>query len=316
MGMDINQVFLLPCELCVPKEPTEISTLLGSCVSVCLFNRKLGVGGMNHFMLEKTPEGEQPSGKFGDYATQTLISMILAFDKNVSNLEASILGGGNVVGHLNVENSIGDRNLAIARSILETYRIRVVNDKYISDDYGRKVLFKTWTGEFSVRRIEKSEETRIIQEKKKDLSNRKIRVLVVDDSKTVRSIIIDAISQDPDIDVIGEAENPFEARELILEYDPDVICLDIVMPKMDGITFLKKLFLYKPKPVIIISTIVQKGSKVREQAKKIGAVAVVDKAELNLYARPDIVKAMLVSKIKAAAGMYVKKKTEKELGMI
>ncbi|HAJ57519.1 MAG TPA: hypothetical protein DCL35_07110 [Candidatus Omnitrophica bacterium] len=314
--METKKIFLLPTELCFSKEPAEIATLLGSCVSVCLFNRKFKVGGMNHFMLDRTPDGHTPSGKFGDYSMKTLIGMMLSCDKNASNMEATILGGGNVVGHLNVENGIGSRNLAVARSILDENDIRVINDRDVSGDHGRKVHFKTWTGEVEVRRIQRSEDTRLILEKKKDLMNRRVRVLIVDDSKTVRCIISSALREDPQIDVVGEAENPYQARELLLEYDPDVICLDIVMPKMDGITFLKKLFLYKPTPVIIISTIVQAGSKIREQAKKIGAIDVIDKAELDLYARPDIVRSVLVSKVKMAAATYVKKKTAEELNKI
>lgn len=314
--MDIKKVFLLPCELYCSREPAEIATLLGSCVAVCLYNRRIRAGGMNHFMLDQAPQGQEPSGKFGDYATRTLIDMMRSYDKNTADIEASVLGGGNVVGHLNIENGIGSRNLFVARRVLEEFKIRVVNDEHFSGECGRKVYFKTWTGELDIRRIERSDETCRMAEKKKELLNRKVRVLVVDDSRTVRSIIASALNSDPQIEVVGEAQDPYEARELLLERDPDVICLDIIMPKMDGITFLKKLFLYKPKPVIIISTIVQQGSKIREQAKKIGAVDVIDKADLDLYAQPDIVKTTLIPKIKLAAAAYVRKKTEQEINNI
>lgn len=310
-----NKVFLLPGELCVSKEPTEIATLLGSCVAVCLFNRKFGFGGMNHFMLSKTPIGDSPSTKHGDYSTKMLIKMMLSCDDSIPNLEATILGGGNVTGHLNVGKGIGANNIICARDVLEEHKIQVVN-KSIGGDFGRKVYFKNWTGMIEVRKIEKSSQTRFIEEKKSSLAQRNIKVLVIDDSPTVRSLIIEAISIDPQIEVVAEASNPYEAREKLLEFDPDVLCLDIIMPKMDGITFLKKLFLFRPKPVIIISTVAQKNSKLREQAEKIGAVDVIDKEELKIYQGMDLVRSILIPKIKSAATALVEKKTQDELDKI
>ena len=109
------------------------------------------------------------------------------------------------------------------------------------------------------------------------------------------------------------AEDAYHARELFLEKDPDVITLDIIMPKTDGITFLKKLFVYKPKPTIVISTVAQKGSKIREQVSAIGAVDVLDKEELKLYEGIEHVSSILTAKIKRAAAMYLKKKTKEEV---
>ncbi len=314
--MEPKKVFLLPAEMHLEKEPAEISTLLGSCVAVCLFNRSLFIGGMNHFMLDKTPGGIEPSGKFGDYATVSLIEAMFTYDAHPENIQATVLGGGNVIGHLNIIGGIGTRNLAVAFDTLEKYGITAVDKQHIGGDCGRRLYFKTWNGELIVRTIEKSEETRIIAAKKKDLSRRKITVLVVDDSKIIRTIISDCLSSDPDIEVVGQASDPYEARELLLEYDPDVVCLDIIMPKMDGITFLKKLFLYKPKPVIVISTVVQKNSKIRRQAERIGAVDVIDKAELDIYRDPDRVREVLATKVKLAAAVFVKKKTKEQLDNI
>ncbi len=314
--MEQGRVFLLPGEMCVAREPTEIATLLGSCVAICLYNKRNNFGGMNHYMLPKAPSDSVPSGKHGDYSSEMLIKMMLAQDSNITNLEASILGGGNVTGSsLDVGTGIGANNIIQAKTILEKYRIPVVF-RDIGGENGRKVYFKNWTGEVEVRKIERSTQTAFIAEKKKDLAKRRIKVLVVDDSATVRQILVKAISADPEIEVVGQAENPYEARELLLEHDPDVICLDIIMPKMDGITFLKKLFLYKPKPVIIISTVAQQGSKLRDQAKKIGAVEVIDKEELDLYKGMDVVRGILIGKIKSAAAVWVTKKTAEELNAI
>lgn len=310
-----EKVFLLPCELYVSKEPAEIATLLGSCVGICLYNKKFSFGGMNHYMLASAHPGEAPSGKFGDYSTEMLIKMMLSHDNDVKNIDATVLGGGNVTGHLGVGAGIGAGNIIIARDMLAKYNIRVIA-KHIGGDHGRKIHFKNWTGEIDVQKIEKSEQTKVIEEKRKDLKGRKIKVLVVDDSKTVRNIITSGISQDPDIEIAGEAADPYEAREILLEKDPDVICLDIIMPKMDGITFLKKLFLYKPKPVIIISTVAQAGSKLRDQAERIGAVDVIDKEDLKLYSDKNLVESVLTNKIKAAANVFVAKKSKEDLEKI
>ena len=111
------------------------------------------------------------------------------------------------------------------------------------------------------------------------------RVLVVDDSSAVRTLLTKGIELDPDLAVVGTAEDAYEARSKLLELDPDVITLDIVMPRMDGVTFLKKIMVYKPKPVIIVSTIAQHGSAMRKRAEEIGAAGVIDKEELQIYSR-------------------------------
>ena len=88
----------------------------------------------------------------------------------------------------------------------------------------------------------------------------RIKVLVVDDSAIVRKMLGDAIRQQPDMEVVGGAPDPFIARDLILQHKPDVVTLDIEMPRMDGLTFLRKLMEHHPLPVIIISSLTQKGS--------------------------------------------------------
>ena len=82
--------------------------------------------------------------------------------------------------------------------------------------------------------------------------NRKIKVLVVDDSAIVRKVLTDAIAEEADLEVVGTAPDPFIARDKILALNPDVLTLDIEMPRMDGLTFLKKLMQHHPLPVIII----------------------------------------------------------------
>ena len=98
--------------------------------------------------------------------------------------------------------------------------------------------------------------------------------------------------------------------------NPDVITLDIIMPKMDGVTFLKKLMVYYPKPVIICSTIAKAGSKMELRSDQIGAVDVIDKETLNLYRGLEGVQNILAPKIRTAARSLVRKKTKEEVGRI
>ncbi len=103
------------------------------------------------------------------------------------------------------------------------------------------------------------------------------RVLVVDDSAIVRKMIGDALRSEPDIEVVGGAPDPFVARDLILRHKPDVVTLDIEMPRMDGLTFLGKLMEHHPLPVIVVSSLTTEGSAATIEALQLGAVDVIPK---------------------------------------
>ncbi len=105
----------------------------------------------------------------------------------------------------------------------------------------------------------------------------KIKVLIVDDSAIVRKIFQEELSMETDIEVVGTAPDPFVARDKIVMGKPDVVTLDIEMPRMDGLTFLKKLMRYYPIPVIIVSSLTPKGSKMALEALEYGAVEVLSK---------------------------------------
>jgi two-component system chemotaxis response regulator CheB len=102
-------------------------------------------------------------------------------------------------------------------------------------------------------------------------------VLIVDDSAIVRKLLAEALATEPDIEVVGTAPDPFVAREKILSLNPDVLTLDIEMPRMDGLTFLKKLMRFHPMPVIVISSVAQSSSRAAIEALQYGAVDVLGK---------------------------------------
>lgn len=130
----------------------------------------------------------------------------------------------------------------------------------------------------------------------------KISVMIVDDSRVIREVVSELLKGHPQIEVVGMAEDPIQARSMIKELNPDVLTLDIEMPKMDGITFLKNLMRLRPMPVVMMSTLTQKGADITLDALSIGAVDFIAKPNHNLaLIDTDVFKAELVSKIKLAA---------------
>jgi two-component system chemotaxis response regulator CheB len=106
---------------------------------------------------------------------------------------------------------------------------------------------------------------------------RRVRVLVVDDSAVVRNVFSSELARDPGIEVVGAAPDPYVARDLLLEKEPDVITLDLEMPRMDGITFLRKIMKYRPTPVIVVSSLTPAGGELAMEALSAGAVEVMCK---------------------------------------
>ncbi len=132
-----------------------------------------------------------------------------------------------------------------------------------------------------------------------------IRVLIVDDSAVVREIFTTELSRDPELEVVGTAIDPYIARDKIVKLKPDVITLDVEMPRMDGITFLKKLMRYHPIPVIIVSSLTPQGGQMAMEAIDSGAVEVMCKPGTS-YTVGDM-SVELIDKIKAAALVNMKR---------
>ena len=109
-----------------------------------------------------------------------------------------------------------------------------------------------------------------------------IRVLIIDDSALVRGLLTEILSSDPDIEVVGVAQDPFIAREKIKQLRPNVLTLDIEMPRMDGLTFLENLMRLHPLPVIMVSSLAEKGADVTLQALELGAIDFVTKPKIDV----------------------------------
>jgi two-component system, chemotaxis family, protein-glutamate methylesterase/glutaminase len=295
----LERVFLLPGEYHVTKRPKYIATLLGSCVAVCIRNLVNGSAAMNHFVHDRASSATETNiGRFGDLSTRRIIETLFRLDPERNNYQAKIYGGGNVVSHLGVGMGIGEKNIKVARSVLAEYGIKTIESN-VGGKQGMKLYFNT--SNFNVL-------TRLIGEEKKDFTTKNIRVLVVDDSPLVRRILTDVITATPGMEVAGEAKDAYEARELIVSLKPDVISLDIIMPKLDGLKFLAKIMQYFPMPVVIVSTIAKERSDIEVKAKRIGAVGVIDKDSLEIYKGLDTAQRTYIPMLKTAANTTVKRK--------
>ncbi len=305
--MASERVFLLPGEYHVSRTPCRMATLLGSCVSVCLSHKTKPFAGMNHFLLAENPGGQSEKGRYGDSATGTIIWLLEKLDEAPRTLQARIYGGARVVSHLGSTSDIGHRNIEMARAVLKEKGIPIV-DEDVGGTTGRRIYFDTGERAVTVRQISKTEEAERLKAKRQELATRATRVLIVDDSPLVRKILRKAVETASDMEVCGEAADAFEARDLILERDPDVISLDIIMPRLDGLKFLKSLSQHYPKPVVICSTIAKDRSAISDRAREYGAVDVVDKGTLELYRGLDVVTEEYIPKLRRASARVVRKK--------
>ncbi|MET0390711.1 MAG: chemotaxis response regulator protein-glutamate methylesterase [Polyangiales bacterium] len=131
------------------------------------------------------------------------------------------------------------------------------------------------------------------------------RVLIVDDAALVRSVLREGLERDPEISVIGEARDPYEARDLLVQLRPDVITLDIEMPRMDGITFLRKFMAVLPTPTIVVSSLTQQGGKLALEALAAGAIDVLAKPGSGGAQELEVILGELRARVKHAKGARV-----------
>jgi len=129
-----------------------------------------------------------------------------------------------------------------------------------------------------------------------------VKVLIVDDSALMRKMLSEMLSSDAEIEVVGTAPDPYVARDKIKALNPHVVTLDIEMPRMDGLTFLAKLMRLRPTPVVMISTLTQKGARTSLEALHLGAVDYVSKPQTDLLGSMESYRDEIIEKVKVAAG--------------
>ncbi len=136
---------------------------------------------------------------------------------------------------------------------------------------------------------------------------KKIRVVVVDDSALVRSLLAEIINRQKDMECVGTANDPLVAREMIRELNPDVITLDIEMPRMDGIDFLGRLMRLRPMPVVMVSTLTERGAEITMRALELGAVDFVAKPRIGVASGLSELSDQIVEKVRIAASAHVRR---------
>ena len=135
-----------------------------------------------------------------------------------------------------------------------------------------------------------------------------IKVLVIDDSALIRGLLSEIIHQTPDLELVGAAPDAYVAKDMVMKLQPDVITLDIEMPKVDGLTFLDKLMKARPTPVIMISTLTEKGADATIRSMELGAVDFIAKPKLNVVSGIAEYQQEIVDKIRMAAKTKPKKR--------
>jgi two-component system chemotaxis response regulator CheB len=137
----------------------------------------------------------------------------------------------------------------------------------------------------------------------------KIKVLIVDDSALIRSVLSEIIGSQPDMEVVGVAPDPLVARELIKQTNPDVLTLDVEMPKMDGLDFLEKLMRLRPMPVLMVSSLTERGSEITMKALELGAVDFVTKPKLSIQSGMLEYTELICDKIRAVSKAKIRQRT-------
>ena len=139
-------IYLYPANLVVPKSPTIVHTILGSCVAVCLYDQILKIGGINHYMLPFWNGQGLPSPKYGNIAIEKLYEKLLQQGANHKNIISKVFGGGEVIQNMNAHFNVGQRNVLVAQEMLNDLKIRIAAQS-TGGKQGRKIIFNTSTGE-------------------------------------------------------------------------------------------------------------------------------------------------------------------------
>ncbi len=297
----MKNLYVLPGRFAASKDPIELTTILGSCVSVVLFDPIKKCAGLNHYLLTKLPPGEAPSARYGECALPMLIQELEKLGASKRMLKAKVYGGGAVLSDVQIGIGVGKRNIEFAFETLAALGIPVVEHN-VGGEISRKITVNA--SDFNVlHRF-------INQDEKVDLSGRrklepihKVKVGIVDDSATVRSLFQNVFSKHG-LEVVGVAADPYQAREMIVKQKPDVITLDIEMPKMNGVVFLEKLMKHMPLPVVMVSSLGSQGEAAL-RALELGAIEFIHKP--SQY-DPAVIKQLgetLVEKVRAAANQKV-----------
>lgn len=266
--MSPKKVTIAVGELFLAKEPTVINTEVGSGICVCLFSADGLGGGVVHFALaentdKKTDKKAETSLKYGHFAVPQLISRVAKLLGVLpKQLKAKIVGGAG-----SETNKHSKENILLAKKILSNHQIPIVGED-IGGPAHREIVFNTGSG-------------RLLSACLKPEEKSKIKVLIVDDSKTIRDLLAKILMEDPKIEIVGQAMDPFEAEAILQKIRPDVITLDVHMPRMTGVQWLKKSLPKFKLPVVMITSLELKDGNEVFEALELGAVDYIQKPSMK-----------------------------------
>lgn len=304
----MNFYFLYPGKVAVFKDETTISTLLGSCVAVAIFDPTTKIGGMNHYLLPTGTVTESTNPRYGAFAITNLVNECVRLGANRDKLQAKIYGGAKVISVASLGDGVGIRNVEIAENMLKEMNIPIL-ERNIGGDYARTIKMNTATFDILHKTSDGGGDQPVDVSGFKPLSEVKnVKVLVVDDSATVRTLFTNIFAKNG-LEVVGAAADAYQAREMILSRKPDVITLDIEMPKMSGVTFLEKIMAHHPIPVVMVSSLSSTGEAALKSLE-LGAIEFVHKpSQFDPAVLKDLA-SILVAKVRAAATVSLLKKTK------
>ena len=182
-----KKVFLQPGEISFETEPSQITTIVGSCIAVCLWDKQRALGGMCHYYLPVQSTQGTPENNYGQFAIPNLIKLFKANGCRREDLIAKVVGGGHVIDvNLGADKDVGEANTKLAFATLQKFGIPV-EGKAVGGPYGKKISFNTDTGEVNFQNIVKSCVN----------SDAKIKVFVIDGAVGMRAIVRRMIERDP-----------------------------------------------------------------------------------------------------------------------
>jgi two-component system chemotaxis response regulator CheB len=264
-------------DVVVVDQGQTLSAVLGTCAGVCLFDQKLRIGGMVHYFFpeENTSSGSEKPNAFGANAIPSLLKKFKDKNTNPKDLVAWIVGGAQSD---ITPSAAGEENIALAEALLEKFGIEI-RSKTVGGNSGREVRFNTHSGEVLSRKIPKTGPK---------AGPKKIKVLIVEDSVPIQTILVRALSDDPDFEVIGVAASTAEADRIRKKITPDVISLDVNLPGEDGPAYLKRYMPRDPIPALIVTAITREDSRSVVNALEFGAFDWLTKpthSELDSFAK-------------------------------
>lgn len=147
-----KEFYLHPGMVYVEQEPCEVTTVLGSCVSVCLWDSQLAIGGINHYLLPLWNGEGLPSLRYGNIAVRRLIDRVLMLGCERKNLRAKIFGGASMISATNMLFNVGGRNIILAEDMLAEEKIKIIG-RDVGGNLGRKIIFNTHTGVVRLKKL-------------------------------------------------------------------------------------------------------------------------------------------------------------------